>query len=170
MIRTDPLLRLRGASKVASDRVIVATTRLYREAFLDPANWRTGTYDALWEDFASTAKVQARKDARILTAGSAAADAYAGIVPRHSTIATTVLLDRKGKATVVLVTARFEAFGRTLSGASNTRFDSAGRFFFERVGGGWKIVSYDVHRHDRPVAKTAPSPAGVPATSPTGAA
>jgi len=151
----------------ASDRAIVATTRLYREAFLDPADWQTGTYDALWEDFATTVKVRARKDARILTAGSAAGDAYEGIVPRHSTVATTVLLDRKGKPAVVLVTARFEAFGRTVSGPSNTRFDSTGRFFFERVGGGWKIVSYDVRRHDRRVAKTAPSPAPVPAASPT---
>ena len=165
-VRSDPLLRLRGASKVASDRAIASITRLYRAAFLDPGNWSSGTYDAVWEDFGNAVRSQARKDVRALTAGSAAGDAYAGIVPRRSTITTTVLLDRKGQPAVVLVATRFEAFGRTVSGSANTRFESTGRFFFERSGGDWTIVSYDVRRHDRRVAKTMPGPSAGSVPSP----
>ena len=148
---TNPVLKLRGASKLASTKVIASVTRLYRDAFLDPANWRTGTYGSLLLAFAPAAKTQARKDVRVMTAGGGAGDAYDAITPRHSTIATTVLLDRSGRPAIVLASARFRALGRTIAGTSNTRFDSAGRFFFEHTGHGWKIVSFDVRRHDRPV-------------------
>jgi len=150
-VRTDPVLRLRGASKVASRRAIASITRLYRGAFLDPADWRTGTYGSLWRDFASAARARARRDVRVLTAGAAAGDAYVAIVPRRSLISTTVLLDRKGKPVMVVASARFRALGRRVTGSSNTRFDSSGRFFFERVGGSWRIVSYDVRRSDERV-------------------
>jgi len=154
-VRTDPLLRLRGASRLASKRAIASITRLYRSAFLDPANWRDGTYESLWRDFARAAGAQARKDVRALTVGAAAGEAYDAIVPRPSAISTTVLLDRKGKPAMVLVSARFRALGRRLAGSSNTRFDSTGRFFFQRVGGSWKIASYDVRRSDDRVEKRA---------------
>ena len=152
-VRTDPLLRLRGASRLASKRAIASITRLYRSAFLDPANWRDGTYESLWRDFARAARAQARKDVRVLTVGATAGEAYDAIVPRPSAISTTVLLDRKGKPAMVLVNARFRALGRRIAGSSNTRFDSTGRFFFQRVGGSWKIASYDVRRSDERVDK-----------------
>ena len=154
-VRTDPLLRLRGASRLASKRAIASITRLYRSAFLDPANWRDGTYESLWRDFARAAGAQARKDVRALTVGAAAGEAYDAIVPRPSAISTTVLLDRKGKPAMVLVNARFRALGRRIAGSSDTRFDSTGRFFFQRVGGSWKIASYDVRRSDDRVEKRA---------------
>jgi hypothetical protein len=78
-------------------------------------------------------------------------------VPRTSTISTTVLLERKGKPVIVLVDARFRALGRRIAGSSNTRFESAGRFFFQHVGGSWKIVSYDVRRSDERVDKSVSS-------------
>jgi hypothetical protein len=156
-VRTDPLLHLRGASRLASKRAIASITRLYRGAFLDPALWRSGTYESLWRDFVRAARAQARKDVRVLTAGAAAGEAYDAIVPRPSAISTTVLLERKGKPVMVLVNARFRALGRRIAGSSNTRFDSTGRFFFQRVGGSWKIVSYDVRRSDERVEKGLPS-------------
>ena len=154
-VRTDPLLRLRGASRLASKRAIASITRLYRSAFLDPANWRDGTYESLWRDFARAPRAQARKDVRVLTVGATAGEAYDAIVPRPSAISTTVLLDRKGKPAMVLVNARFRALGRRIAGSSDTRFDSTGRFFFQRVGGSWKIASYDVRRSDDRVEKRA---------------
>jgi hypothetical protein len=163
-VRTDPVLKLRGESKRASARVIASVTRLYRGAFLDPANWVPGTYGSLWSDFASPAKVEARMDVRVLTAG-AAGEAYVAIAPRPSTISTTVLLDRNGRPAIVLASARFRALARTITGTSNTRFDSTGRFFFERVGGGWKIVSFDVRRHDRKVDKRSATASGAPTPS-----
>jgi hypothetical protein len=150
-VRTDPLLRLRGASRVASRKAIASITRLYRGAFLDPADWRSGAYESLWRDFERATKVKARKDVRALTAGAAAGQAYLAIVPRRSVISTTVLLDRKGEPIMVVASARFRALGRRVAGSSNTRFDSSGRFFFERVGGSWRIVSYDVRRSDERV-------------------
>jgi hypothetical protein len=166
-VRTNPLLRVRGRSKLVSRKVIASITRLYRGAFLDPANWRTGAYPSLLDDFAGAAKAQARGDVRVLTAGAAAGDAYLTILPRHSTIATTVLLDRRGKPAMVLADARFRAVGRRIAGPSNTMFVSTGRFFFERVGGGWRIVGYDVRRNDDKVE--APT-IGSPSPTPTGAA
>lgn len=167
-VRTDPLLRLRGASRLASKRAIVSITRLYRSAFLDPAHWQSGTYESLWLDFARAARARARKDVRVLTAGATAGEAYTAIVPRRSTISTTVLLERKGKPVMVLVNARFRALGRRVAGSSNTSFDSTGRFFFQRHGGSWKIVSYDVRRSDERVDKSVSS-SPVPDASATGA-
>jgi hypothetical protein len=168
-VRTDPLLHLRGASRLVSKRAIASITRLYRGAFLDPALWRSGTYESLWRDFVRAARAQARKDVRVLTAGAAAGEAYDAIVPRPSAISTTVLLERKGKPVMVLVNARFRALGRRIAGSSNTRFDSDGRFFFQRVGGSWKIVSYDVRRSDDRVEKSLPSSTDAPDASATGA-
>ena len=168
-VRTDPLLRLHGASKLASKRAIASITRLYRSAFLDPAQWQSGTYEGLWPYFARAAKARARKDVRVLTAGATAGEAYDAIVPRPSAISTTVLLERKGKPVMVLVNARFRALGRRITGSSNTRFDSTGRFFFQRVGGSWKIVSYDVRRSDDRVEKSLPSSPGASDASATGA-
>ena len=167
-VRTDPLLHLRGASRLASKRAIVSITRLYRSAFLDPAHWQSGTYESLWPDFARAARAQARKDVRVLTAGARAGEAYTAIVPRPSMISTTVLLERKGKPAMVLVNARFRALGRRVAGSSNTSFDSTGRFFFQRLGGSWKIVSYDVRRSDERVDKSLSS-SPVPDASATGA-
>jgi hypothetical protein len=161
-VRTDPLLRLHGASKLASRSAIASITRLYRGAFLDPANWQSGTYRSLWREFTRTAKAQARRDVRVLTAGAVAGEAYVAIAPRPSKITTTVLLDRTGKPAMVLASARFRALGRRIAGPSNTRFDSAGRFFFERIGRSWKIVSYDVRRSDEKVD----APSGGSASSP----
>jgi hypothetical protein len=168
-VRTDRLLRLHGASKLASKRAIASITRLYRGAFLDPVHWHDGTYESLWPDFAKAARARARKDVRVLTAGATAGEAYDAIVPRRSLISTTVLLERKGKPVMVLVNARFRALGRRIAGSSNTRFDSMGRFFFQRVGGSWKIVSYDVRRSDDRVEKGLPSSPDAPDASATGA-
>jgi hypothetical protein len=156
-IRTDPLLPLRGASKIASRNAIASVTRLYRAGFLKPANWQSGSYGSLWREFARTSKATARKDVRVLTAGTAAGDAYVSIAPRPSKVTTTVLLDRTGKPALVLASTWFRALGRTIAGSSNTRFDSSGRFFFERVGSSWKIVSYDVRRRDGKVEEPSPS-------------
>ena len=166
-VRNDPLLHLRGASRLASKWAIASITRLYRDAFLVPAHWQSGTYESLWRDFARAARTQARKDFRVLTAGAAAGEAYDTIVPRPSAISTTILLERKDKPVMVLVNARFRALGRRIAGSSNTRFDSTGRFFFQRVGGGWKIVSYDVRRSDERVEKSLPSSPAAPDASAT---
>jgi hypothetical protein len=136
---------------------------------LDPAHWQSGTYESLWRDFARAARARAWKDVQVLTAGATAGEAYNAIVPRRSAISTTVLLERKGKPVMVLVNARFRALGRRIAGSSNTSFDSTGRFFFQRVGGSWKIVSYDVRRSDERVEKSVPSSPDAPDASVTGA-
>jgi hypothetical protein len=161
-VGTNPELRLHGTSKLASKRAIASITRVYREGFLDPANWRNGSYAGLWGTFAASERAEARRDVRILTAGPAAGDAYLAIVPRGSTVRTTVLLDRKGKPFVVLVDARFRAVGRRVAGSFRTKFESSGRFFFQRVGGGWRIVSYDVRRSDERVGHPASGASGSP--------
>jgi len=115
-VRTDPVLKLRGPSQVASTQAIASVTRLYRGAFLDPAAWGSGAYASLWRDFTPAARTQARKDVRVLTAGTAAGEAYVAIAPRPSRITTTVLLDRNGRPAIVVASARFRALGTTIAG------------------------------------------------------
>src|SRR5947208_6657509 len=91
-VRTDPLLRLRGSSRLASKRAIVSITRLYRSGFLDPAHWHSGTYESLWRAFARAARAQARKDVRVLTEGATAGEAYVSCVPRMYAIILDVML------------------------------------------------------------------------------
>jgi len=156
-VHYDPLLRLRGPSRAASRHTIASITRLYREAFLDPANWRAGAYDSAWHDLASAAGRQARRDLRVMTAGAAAGEAYLSISPRPSTIRTTVLLDRNGAPAFVMATVHFRALGRALAGTSNTMFESVGTFSLEHAGRRWVVVSYDVRRSDHRVEKPLPT-------------
>ncbi len=148
VIRTFPG-RLKRAQREASERAAVAARTilhdLYTEGFLDPANWEEAAYGDAFEGFASAAKKRAETRLGLLTAGARAGDRYEQILPVSGRIDTRILLDRSGRPTLVLSEVSFFA---AASGPEPATLRSRGQFFFERVNGAWKIVSFHVTRTD----------------------
>ena len=150
LVRTsrEPINRRhREASVRAATAVRSVLTDLYTEAFLDPANWEQGEYDAAFRDFAGGAREQAEAHPGLLTAGTRAGERYDSILPGSSRIATRILLDRTGSPTLVVSIVRFSA---AALGSEPFKLRSNGQFFFERIGGSWKVVSFHVTRSDVP--------------------
>jgi hypothetical protein len=140
--RRDKVVGKRAATTAAA-----ALTDLYTEAFLDPANWRIGSYTDAFGVFSAGASRRARERTAVLTAGPDAGGRFEQILPVSGSIDTRILLDRSGKPALVLsaVTFRAEAVG-----PEPMMLRSEGRFFFQLVQGRWKIVSFLVNRNDRP--------------------
>ena len=139
--------RHREASFRAAAEVRSILTDLYTEAFLDPANWEQAEYRTAFRDFAGGARKQAEAHPGLLTAGPRAGERYDSILPGSSRIATRILLDRTGSPTLVVSIVRFSAAAH---GAESFRLRSNGQFFFERIDGAWKVVSFHVTRSDIP--------------------
>ncbi len=57
-----------SAAQVAA-QVTQTMTALYTEAFLDPSNWRDGSYDNVWPLFDEGARASAQQDGTTLTLG-----------------------------------------------------------------------------------------------------
>ena len=149
-VRTSPgriKRRDREASERAATAARVVLQDLYTEGFLDPANWEQGRYTDAFRNFAGGARDQAAARTDLLTAGAQAGDRYDWILPASGRIHTRILLDRAGKPTLLVSVVRFSA---AALGAEPVTLRSNGQFFFERIGGAWKIVSFDVTRNDRP--------------------
>jgi hypothetical protein len=138
--------RRRRASAAAANAAEDVLTDLYTEGFLDPSNWARGSYSDAFRGFARGARDRAETRPGLLTAGSRAGDRYEGIEPKSGRIATRILLDRLGSPVLLVSVVRFSAIA---SGSEEVVLRSTGRFLFERVGGAWKIVSFDVTRNDR---------------------
>jgi hypothetical protein len=150
LVRTSPG-RIKRRQKAISERAAIAARTilddLYTEGFLDPANWQQGTYVEAFRGFASGARKRAETRPGLLTAGSGAGDRYEQILPVSGRIHTRILLGRAGKPTLLLSVVRFSAIAL---GPEPVTLRSAGQFFFERVHGSWKIVSFHVTRTDAP--------------------
>jgi len=150
LVRTAPG-RIKERQRTASVRAAVAARTilddLYTEGFLDPENWKQGEYLDAFAGFASGAKKQAEARPGLLTAGSRAGDRYEQILPVSGRIDTRVLLARGGRPALVLSVVRFSA---TAMGPEPVTLRSRGQFFFERVGGSWRIVSFHITRTDAP--------------------
>jgi hypothetical protein len=150
LIRTSPG-RIKKRDQRAGERAAIAARdildTLYTEGFLDPANWEEGRYVDAFRVFDRSAKEQAEARAGLLTAGMRAGDRYERIMPVSGRIHTRILLGRGGKPTLLVSIVRFSA---AALGPEPVTLRSAGQYFFERVGGSWKIVSFHVSRTDAP--------------------
>jgi hypothetical protein len=150
LIRTSPG-RIKQRDQRAGERAAVAARdildALYTEGFLDPANWEEGRYVDTFRAFARGAREQAEARTGLLTAGTRAGDHYERILPVSGRIDTRILLGRGGKPTLLVSIVRFSA---AALGPEPVTLRSAGQYFFERVGGSWKIVSFHVRRTDAP--------------------
>ena len=120
---------------------------LYTEGFLDPANWTRGEYASAFGGFAKGARMRAVAHPGLLTAGARAGDRYEEIQPVAGRIDTRVLIARGGRPTLVLSFVRFSAVA---TGPEPVTIRSTGQFFFERVRGSWRVVSFHITRSDAP--------------------
>jgi hypothetical protein len=143
--------RIKRRQREASERAAAAARDIledmYTEGFLDPANRNEGQYADAFDGFASGAKERAEAHPGLLTAGSEAGNLYEQILPGAGRIETRVLLGRGGGPTLLLSVVRFSAVAM---GPEPVTLRSTGQFFFERVRGSWKIVSFHVTRTDAP--------------------
>jgi hypothetical protein len=151
LVRTWPG-RIEPRKREASARAAIAAremlTDLYVEGFLDPANWEQGRYADAFGGFTAGARKQAEARVDLLTAGTAAGDRYDRILPVSGRLDTRILLDRAGSPTLLVSTVRFSA---EALGPEQAILRSKGQFFLERLGGGWRIVSFHVTRSDTPL-------------------
>jgi len=154
--------KLKGAATQAQSKADEVMDSFYTEAFLDPANWRDGSYDDVFKSFSSGAAAQAQKDLATLTAGSVGGT-IASISPAKSTLSTRVLMDSKGQPASIVALVKFSAKGSVTAGGTHV-FSSVGQYFLEPVGGNWQIVSFDVKRKDQDL-KPSPTPSGSTSTS-----
>jgi hypothetical protein len=139
--------RMRRASSRAASAAKAVLTDLYVEAFLDPENWRTASYEGAFTGFESAARREAQRREGLLTAGARAGERFDEILPKKGSIRTRILLDRHGAPALIVSVVRFRAVA---SGDRPMTIRSRGQFFLERVRGDWKIVSFHVTRADAP--------------------
>jgi hypothetical protein len=159
--------KLRKPAEQAAVETTGVIHELYTDAFLDPANWQSGTYDSAYAVFSPTAATQARASADVLTAGPRAGDTFSDIQPGKATIQSRVLMDGEGNPSTVVAQVTFTAHGTSTDGPG-TLFVSSGSFFLRQVNGAWKIVAFEVRRGDK-VKKVVTTPSGPSSTiSPEG--
>jgi hypothetical protein len=137
--------RRRQASVRAARAAREILTDVYTEGFLDPANWKQGRYADAFRHFTRGAREHAEAHPALLTAGPRAGDRYERIEPRSGRMGTRILVDRGGVPTLLVSVVRFSAIA---SGEDSVTFRSRGQFFFERIDGSWRVVSFHVTRRD----------------------
>jgi hypothetical protein len=138
----------RRAARRASDAAGAVLTRLYTEGFLDPTSWREEDYAQAFSVFTRAAAGEARRRAGAVTAGADAGERFTAIEPAGGKLRLRVLVDRFGTPALVAGVVEFRA---RAAGDAPVAIRSAGTFLLRRVGGGWRIVSFDVERRERPL-------------------
>ena len=156
---------LQKANQAAGPAVTNAKLMLHQyftQAFLVPANWTSGSYDAAFTNFSAAAKAQAQQHLAVLTAGPNAGTLFTSIKPAKASLRTRVLLDAKNRPYAVACDTFFVATATKKSGGSASLV-STGSFTLQRVGNTWQIVSFKVKRTDQGVAATSTAaPSGSP--------
>jgi hypothetical protein len=120
---------------------------LYAAAFLDPANWQSGTYDAVWGYFEPGAAAAAKQDLNALTAGEGAGERYTSITPDKGKLDVKVLFDERDRPAGYSADLVFTANAVDANG-SVTKLFSSGAYILRATSKGWKVTSYEVQRND----------------------
>jgi hypothetical protein len=139
-------------------------TTLYTEAFLDPANWRDGSYDEVWPLFEDGSQAAAQQDGTTLTLGPSAGDQFDTVAQPLGTLNVKVLLDRTNQPATAVAIVKFKALATAKVGAP-ILVVSTGQYFLRKASDGWLVYAFSVSRDDHEVV---PSPG--PSSSPTAAA
>jgi hypothetical protein len=139
---------LRGPAKQAAHEAADALHRLYAVGYLDPANWREGSYDAVLSSFDGAARDVAETELDSLTAGPEAGTRFDDIQPGRSKVSVTVLFDDDDAPAAVEANATFSAKA-TGTDAGRTNILSQGRYFLELTGARWTIAAFEVDRREK---------------------
>ncbi|MEX0991237.1 MAG: hypothetical protein WD004_03080 [Actinomycetota bacterium] len=132
--------------KVA-DHLAKQLSLFYKSAFLDPANWKDGTYESAFELFDQGATPDAKANVEVLTAGKSAGTTYSDIQPGFSHFNVRVLTGEKGRILTASALVEFRALATLTAGGDRTLI-SKGTYFLNNVEGGWFINGFDIDRED----------------------
>lgn len=137
---------------------------LFTEAFLDPGNWRDGSYDSALDTFEEAARATAEGQLETVTLGVNAGDTYASVAPGKSKVWFRVLFDPQGNPAEIDAIVRFHALAKGKDG-TYTDITSHGQFFLHDTGDGWKIFGFSVGRADHETTPPAGPSGGTPVPS-----
>lgn len=165
-ISTSDQVRAKDLQTAADQTAVEATPvidALFTQAFLNPENWRSGSYDSAFEAFDDAARTSAEKQIETVTLGTTAGDTYDTVSPGKSKLWFRVLFDADSKPTSVVAVVRFHALGKRKDG-TYTDITAHAQFFMHDTGDGWQIYSFKVGRTDQETTPP-PGPSGSPSAS-----
>jgi len=146
--------KFEAAARDVAAQVSDTMTTLYTEAFLDPANWRGGSYDEVWPLFEDGSQAAAQQDGATLTLGSSAGARFDTVDQPLGTLSVKVLLDRANQPVTAVAIVKFKALAGSKDGTT-TAVVSTGQYFLRSVSDGWLVYAFSVSRADHEVV---PSP------------
>lgn len=152
----------------AAEEVTLTLTRLYSLAFLDPENWRAGSYQTMLDFFADgAARDAAAQDEESLTLGEDAGVRFEEVLPSGGKLDVEVLLDTQGQAFTAVAHVQFTAKAEGSDGTT-TVVGSRGQYFM-RLGseGTWTIYAYKVKRDEREPGAGSEGSTVTPSAEPT---
>lgn len=152
---------LEHVARPVGSQVAHTMTALYTEAFLDPGNWRGGSYDNVWGLFDDGSRSAAQQDEQTLTLGASAGDAYETVARPKGKLAVKVLLDGKEQPATAVAIVKFQALATGKDGTL-TMVVSSGQYFLRPGSDGWQVYSFSITRHDEERVPT-PGPSATPA-------
>lgn len=155
---------LQAEAEALTQEITPVLDDLFTNAFLDPANWRNGDYEEVFELFADGAAASAQSGVETLTLGASAGEVYESVAPTRGGLDYTVLFDQEGSPNTVVARVRFYALGERADG-TYIAIVSAGQMFLRDLDG-WKVTAFDMRRNDRETTPPTPAPSGTsPATT-----
>ena len=143
-----------GRAQEVANEVGKTMTALYTEAFLDPKNWRDGSYDDVWPAFDEGSRTSAEQDGETLTLGATAGDTYDKVTRPQGWVKVKVLLNKDDQPSTAVAIVKFTAYGTGKDGTF-TQIVSNGQYFLRPNGDGWTVYAFQVRRGDH---ETAPKP------------
>jgi hypothetical protein len=128
-------------------RAVAQTVRetlagMYGAGFVYADQWQGGRFPSLFGYFAGQARPQVRRDLPDLSLGRAAAHLEA-VRPERARVNVRVLVGPTGHPLAAVAGMEFRATGLGAAGGE-LPIRHRGRYVLRRVGGGWRIVAYDV--------------------------
>jgi hypothetical protein len=160
----DPKALQPKAEQAATATIPVLDT-VFTEAFLDPNNWKDGSYDSAFDGFSDQAATSASGPGlATLTLGADAGDRYEKVSPSKGSIRFDVLFDREGNAFSVAAHVKFYALAQRTDD-TYVAIVSHGVMFLRPSGGTWQVVGYDMKRNDHETEAPSPSASGGPSVS-----
>jgi hypothetical protein len=155
--------KLQTKARDVAGRVTKTMSTLYTEAFLDPGNWRDGSYDSVWPIFDQASQPAAQQDESTLTLGGTAGQTFDTVSEPTGRLVVKVLFDRRNEPVTAVAVVDFKTLAKGKDG-TYTEVVSTGQYFLRPAGATWHVISFSVSRADH---ATVPSPG--PSTSTTGA-
>jgi len=152
--------RLAGIAEAVAGPVTDTMTLLYTEAFLDPANWRDGSYEEVWPLFDGGSQAAAQQEGDTLTLGTTAGDRFEKVDLPKGKLTVKVLLDEADEPATAVAIVTFQAVA-TGSDGTDTLIVSTGQYFLIETSEGWLVYSFSVSRDDQ-TNVSEPSPSTIP--------